>query len=481
MTDLSDTSPVKEGDIVADKFRIERRLGIGGMGVVYAATHIHLGKRVAIKTMLSNALGIPMAVERFEREARATVQLRGDHIAQVLDVGKLPSGIPYLVMELLDGDDLGTIVDSKGALPIEDAVDFVIQACEAVAEAHTQGIVHRDLKPRNLFLTRHLDGTPLVKVLDFGISKWAQGTEDHSLTRTSDIVGSPNYMSPEQIKSAKDVDARTDIWSLGVILHELIAGRVPFLATGVPQLCAMVLQDAPPSLVELRPDTPISLANTVTRCLEKDRADRFQTVGELVRALEPHAPQRSRVSIDRVRLIARPSSSQGLPPSSTSAAKNSARVHVSNGTSVSWADTVVAGVNRKWTPSLVVVVGIAAAIGIGGLFALRGATREHAGLVMTPTPEPVSAASDLPKPPSRVANLKPPLAESAPPADGTLASASAVASNTKPALPTAPTKAAHNAPLAKPSHSQASSALAIDAGAPPVVRPEDVLTPGDRK
>src|SRR5262249_28920862 len=159
---------------LADKYRVERILGMGGMGFVVAARNIHLGKPVALKMMLPNALAMPLAVERFEREARAAVQLKSEHIAEVLDIGRLANGYPYIVMELLEGKDFEHILRSDGWLPVEDAVDYVIQACEAVAEAHSLGVVHRDLKPRNLFLAHRLDGTPVVKVLDFGISKWNQ-------------------------------------------------------------------------------------------------------------------------------------------------------------------------------------------------------------------------------------------------------------------------------------------------------------------
>jgi serine/threonine-protein kinase len=291
MTDSSESLPVARGQILADKYRVDEALGAGGMGFVVAATHLQLGKRVAIKMMLPSALVIPLAVERFEREARAAVQLRGEHVAQVLDVGKLPDGVPYLVLEFLDGADLGTVLESRGALTVDDAVDFVLQACEGVAEAHAAGIVHRDLKPRNLFLTHRVDGSALIKVLDFGISKWAKTSpEDYGLTRTGDVVGSPNYMSPEQIKSAKNVDARTDIWSLGVILFELLSGRVPFVATSLPQLCAMVLQDPAPPLSTLSSGIPARLSQVVGKCLEKDPDKRFASVFALSEALAPFAP-----------------------------------------------------------------------------------------------------------------------------------------------------------------------------------------------
>jgi serine/threonine-protein kinase len=272
------------------------------MGVVVAATHLQLHTRVALKFMLDAGLAQPALVERFGREARAAVRLRSDHVARVLDVGTLDTGSPYIVMEYLDGSDLGSELEARGAMAIEVAVDCVLQACDAVAEAHAIGIVHRDLKPRNLFLTARNDGRALVKVLDFGISKHKTGT-DLSLTRTSEIMGSPSYMSPEQFRSAKLVDERSDIWALGAILYELLSGQVPFVADSVTALTAMVLMDAPRPLASLRSNVPAPLARAIERCLAKDPQARFQSVAELALALQPFAPEDSRELANRIARI----------------------------------------------------------------------------------------------------------------------------------------------------------------------------------
>ena len=290
MTFTSPDSPVQIGEVILDKYRVERFIGQGGMGVVVAARHLELEQSVAIKFLLPDGMGVAGAIERFVREARAAARLRSQHVTTIYDVGRLPTGAPYLVMELLDGTDLSSLLRSTGRLRVGDAVEFVIQASEAVAEAHGAGIVHRDLKPANLFLTRRVNGTPLIKVLDFGISKVSDPyATDASLTKTSDVVGSPYYMAPEQVRSAKDVDQRTDIWAMGVILYELIAGQVPFVAENVPQLCAKLLETEPTPITAIRPDVPQALWAVIQRCLAKNPEHRYASVSELVHDLAPFA------------------------------------------------------------------------------------------------------------------------------------------------------------------------------------------------
>ncbi len=220
---------VAPGEVLAGKYRVDRVLGAGGMGVVVAAHHVHLDERVALKFLLPDALRSPEAVARFVREARAAVKIKSEHVARVTDVGHLENGAPYIVMEYLEGVDLSAWLRQNGPMPIPQAVDFVLQACEAIADAHVLGIVHRDLKPSNLFCIRRTDGQSSIKVLDFGISKILNpGTPRPDMTATSALIGSPLYMSPEQMSLSKGVDVRTDIWSLGIILFELITGRTPF-------------------------------------------------------------------------------------------------------------------------------------------------------------------------------------------------------------------------------------------------------------
>jgi tRNA A-37 threonylcarbamoyl transferase component Bud32 len=297
---------IRPGEVLAGKYRVDRVLGAGGMGAVVAAHHVQLETRVAIKFLLPTMLSNLEAVSRFAREARAAVRITSEHVARVIDVGTLETGAPYMVMEYLEGGDLAAWLQERGALPLEQAVEFVLQASVAVAEAHSLGIVHRDLKPANLFCIRRPDGQLSIKVLDFGISKdtgrgLAPGSNPPlSVTKTSAVMGSPLYMSPEQMRSAKGVDARSDIWALGVALYELLAGRVPFDGEAATEVVVKVTTQPPPPLRGFRPDVPAGLEAVVFRCLEKNREARYRDVAELAVALAEFAPSRARASIERI-------------------------------------------------------------------------------------------------------------------------------------------------------------------------------------
>ncbi|HEX6277135.1 MAG TPA: serine/threonine-protein kinase [Polyangiaceae bacterium] len=298
--------PVREGDVVLGKYAIERVLGEGGMGFVVAARHLELGERVALKFLLPEAAKLPEACLRFVREARAAARVKGEHVARVLDVGTRDDGMPFIVMEYLEGQDLGRLVETHGPLAVTDAVHYVLQACEAVAQAHAVGIVHRDLKPANLFLTTSTDGSPLVKVLDFGISKTTSvftQTLSPDLTTVNASVGTPQYMSPEQARDAGKVDVRTDVWGLGTILFELLSARPAFYGEDLPAIVMMIATEEPPELDALRRDVPVALAAVVRRCLKKNRDERFANVAELARALEPFGTAEARGSVARVARI----------------------------------------------------------------------------------------------------------------------------------------------------------------------------------
>ncbi len=280
---------VSVGDVLAGKYRVERVLGMGGMGVVVAATHLDLREVRAIKLMRPE-LASDQAVERFLREARAVVRLRSEHVAEVYDVGRLESGAPYIVMEMLEGQDLSALLKERGRVPVEEAVLYIAQACHALTEAHEAGIVHRDLKPGNLFLTRRADGSPCIKVLDFGISKHLSHHGDEEMTGAREIMGSPLYMAPEQMRAARQVDARADVWALGAILYKLLTGRAPFQAATVPEIFAATLgkQVRPPSFI--RPELPKGLDAVILRCLDKIAMRRYASAADLFAALRPFGP-----------------------------------------------------------------------------------------------------------------------------------------------------------------------------------------------
>jgi serine/threonine-protein kinase len=285
---------VREGQVIAQKYRVESVLGVGGMGAVVRATHVELDQPVALKFMLPEALANAEAQQRFLREAKIVAKLRSEHIARVSDLGTLETGQPYIVMELLEGTDLRARIDQGPTVSVPEAALYVTQVCEALAEAHSAGIIHRDLKPANLFLTRRPNGRPLVKVLDFGISKGvAMGDASLAATKTNALLGSPYYMSPEQMTAPKDVDVRTDVWSLGVILYELVTGKMPFEADTLGALFLAVYHHAPTPLSQLRADLPPPFVAIVMRCLEKTPAARFASVEELSAALSQFVTETS--------------------------------------------------------------------------------------------------------------------------------------------------------------------------------------------
>jgi len=498
------TAPVHEGDVLAGKYRVDRVLGAGGMGVVVAATDQQLERRVAIKFLLPEYVQHGEAAARFLREARAAVKIHSEHVARVIDVGTLETGAPYMVMEYLEGTDLSGVIAQRGRLPVDEAVLHVLEACEAIAEAHAAGIIHRDLKPANLFLARRADGSSQVKVLDFGISKTTIGLGDQemSLTKTSSIMGSPLYMSPEQMRSSRDVDARTDIWSLGAILYELLAGEPPFNGESMTQLVAVILQEPVPSLRERRPDVAPELEAIILRALEKDPARRFTTVGDFAVALVDHAPRRGRLHAERITRVLRAaglSTSQLEMPSSVgpkelTVATTAITTPTAPGaqTAAAWGQTH--GPERRRRNSLViglVALGLVSAVGASALVvaALRAGptgSEELAPPSAAPAPPaPAAAPGAAPAPtaaPSAPADLRsaPVPAEPEPPTP---------AKSAEPPPAPAPRKPARSVPKstvvkADPAPKEPAKAALKPASPPPAPKPTatgGVLKFGGRK
>jgi serine/threonine-protein kinase len=366
-----------------------------------------------------------------------------------------------MVMEYLVGSDLSQAIEQRGTMPVEEAIGYLLQACEAIAEAHAHGIVHRDLKPANLFLSRKAGGHFSIKVLDFGISKHTApgSSSQQSLTRTSSMMGSPLYMSPEQMRSSRDVDARTDIWALAVILYELLAGQPPFVADTMPALCALILQEAPASLRGSRPDVPPGLEAVILRALEKDPARRYDNVADFAQALLPFAPKSGRASVERISRVLQEAgfrtSQLDMPPSlAPQGSPSTARTAVDFGSTQP---------ETKRSP-VRLVAGIGAlAVALVGVGAFVIARDPPAG-----APEPLESPHEAAAEPISVAKepAPPPAATPADAKEPAVAATASVAASVRP--PTAPTtppapvaRATKASPAAKP------TAVAKTAAAPP--------------
>jgi tRNA A-37 threonylcarbamoyl transferase component Bud32 len=311
------TPAFSNGSLVDGKYLVEETVAEGGIGVVVVAKHLALDQRVAIKYLKPKARNNPSILERFVREGRLAAQITSDHVVRVLDVGSVPEGGPYIVMEYLVGEDLAHVV-RRGPVPIARAVDYILQACDALAAAHALRIIHRDIKPENLFLAERPANSSIIKLVDFGISKVAPKADDPASwgreTADGERFGTPLYMSPEQLRASSSVDTRTDVWSLGVTLHELLTGSLPFEGDDLPQLCASILTTHPLGLTSALPDAPPILEAAILRCLEKDPDDRFQNLAELAQELAPFGSAEAAAHLKRIREVIARAGERVRPP-----------------------------------------------------------------------------------------------------------------------------------------------------------------------
>ncbi len=388
------------------------------MGVVLEATHLLLSERVAVKLLLPHAVEDPEHRARFFREAQAAARINSPYVAKVRDVGELESSEPYIVMEFLEGTTLDDLLESEGALSIERTAQLALQACEGLATAHVAGVIHRDIKASNLFLAKAPDGSPLLKLLDFGISKLNRGNSlnESSLTGTQMSMGSPLSMSPEQMRSARDVDHRADIWSLGTVLYRCLSGHEPFQAESLPQLCTLVLEAEVVPLGERAPALPAELISIVNRCLRKSADERYGDVAELARALAPFAGDdgEGEAAAQRCRRILEPGFSgdfvkSARRPSPSSAALSSTATTF--GRTQRWSLTPAS--RRRASAGLLVV----ALVGVASIFIFSGRR--------PPAPLAPTAASETVPQPGVLAAALPPVVSSAPVSPSVVASAAA--------------------------------------------------------
>ncbi len=425
------------------RYRIERIIGEGGMGVVVSAVHVQLRVPVAIKFLRPAKADNAEVNARFLREARACAQLKNEHIVRVMDFGVFETGLPVLVMEFLEGKDLAAVIAQDGVLSVDNAIDYMLQAAEALAEAHARGIVHRDLKPSNLFLSRHSDGTPLVKVLDFGVSKViasnAKAMASTDITEGQSMLGSPGYMSPEQIAGCPDVDHRADIWALGSILYELLTGVMPFAKSNVVSVLAAIVNEDAPKLRDKRPDVPEPVASTVAHCLAKNPKERCPDVLAFAEGIIAAAPTSKRkLACERIASLLRTVPRLEEDPSST----GPSRVTDPAGTSVTaWRRTSIEKrPNRLRGVWMVVAAVVLVGIGAASAWISRGtavtpavssdpvaqdgepsvaASLPVASIASTPVPQPhpeagVDATATAPKPIRVAPPYPPPVATPAP-------------------------------------------------------------------
>jgi serine/threonine-protein kinase len=454
---MTDPSQLPEGTLVAGKLRVVRLLGQGGMGAVYEVEHEFTKHRRALKLLHADMLHHPNVVARFLREASAAGRIGNKHIIESFDAGTLESGEPYLVMELLDGETLEAKLERQGTLSLEEIADLLGQACDGVQAAHDAGIVHRDLKPENLFTIQRRDG-PLLKILDFGISKFDPAvTGADAVTREGSTLGTPYYMSPEQVNGDKELDARADVYALGVILYECASGRRPYEASALPKLSVLIHEGKPTPLGELQPDLPAAFVEVVARAMAKDRNRRFARAADLGDALASFGSSALDVTLEQPvpggaehRSSKRPVVRVSEPAASRpSTAQPVAAISSPKAPAPSVAGAAVSVAHEK-RPALrgVAIAAAVLACAVGSFFALR--SKEAPKSDLRPPP---SAAAAAPSPAAPVTDS----AAAAEPAESAAAALtpSAPSSSTPPASPRVAATGTNTPALPAPSSSAA--------------------------
>jgi serine/threonine-protein kinase len=390
---------LRPGEVVDGRYRVEAYLGGGGMASVYRAMHVVLEQPVALKIVSPQIREVPGVAARFIREARAATSLKGEHVARVFDVGTMADGAPYMVMEFLVGKDLGEILEAGQRPAVEEAVDWVLQACEALAEVHGRGIVHRDLKPANLFLTRGADGLPCVKLIDFGISRFEtplSPKDAHGLTAPNAIMGSPRYMSPEMMESPGSADARSDIWGLGTVLYELVVGEPPFDGESFIDIYRKAVDGPPRAPSSLRDDAPRALDEVIFKCLRAEPDARYADVAELAAALAPFGHAEASVRAEDIARVLGATRARPLPGD----ASNDDLAHVVANESSRVRRRVSREENAPSRAKRIAFFVLAAVllVGIGAIGARTKVTRTDADVAPTTTAAAVPAPPPAPPP-----------------------------------------------------------------------------------